>query len=1016
MLQRLAKAVGGSRVFRYSAGPNPFLEPIMNNIRLVLPLLECLTVGVTRTVRQRFIRRGSPGLVSALLVLGAGACDDKTWDACEAGACCGERCELDASHTTLPALPWVDGGVDASVSGEHDADLPFQVASVLPPVARANVDVRALGAGQTLLRTLTTSGGLLDAGQVWFSRTELLGLDAPSPYLVSVDGGRMVHPDAPNVVTMHLVATGERIRRGGLYLTVATELVYAATHELVERVPAVDAKTLRAAQDDAARRFIGVDLTNDGVVDYDDALTYDPRVHVDALLVPTDALTVDIMIGGKKTTLAEVLTEGDAAAIERAIEAVLEFENDTNDAGTTILDASVGPAPTLVITVGSTKPPATTEDVTSSAPALDAGLTTDEPSTSVNGTTDVTSRTPDAGVSENDAGNDAGEVTASTSSSTSTSASTSTADASTEPNETDEPGTSEEVTTSDPSTSDVSSEDEQSEIERELGLPPSPGTSGDATVEGRDENQNRVRDDVEREIAFRYWPDTTLITQLWSLARLDQRMLDNANDAEVVAEAFSEKRVLLGCLERYLGGDLNRVLEVVGDVATLQRNTSQRFGAGRSVETQLAGQVSALPTVLPLDEACATPVPEVDPEDGGAGQAACLNQRATVITFFNDAFTQHDKAVVELMAVRRLLGALGEDTQAGAYKFRLAFTDSETFWAAAADGTSLAQYAVSGEQTLANVERWLSGDGAIPEELKQPLESVAASYGESELLRPEYAQRLASGIAAQVTVGNRIVAVGHGMGVAYAELTAAGVNDAPTKDWYRVLGLGSSHTDVELSVSANSRTLNLLGDWMLEQVYSVLSDTQPNADVQNQDATPDPDQHAFVHAYANGDEAGPALMAALAEALETVPYPDALGSDGIITVTLWWGVQRDLDLHAYEPSGTHVWYGDMSGDSGQLDVDAIAAIGTEHYTVPCDTVALGSYSFGVNYYSGNGAETALVTVTAGSLERSFEVVMPTARGIAGNNSPRMVARVVVEEGDVEGTYRFTIESLLNEAE
>jgi hypothetical protein len=75
--------------------------------------------------------------------------------------------------------------------------------------------------------------------------------------------------------------------------------------------------------------------------------------------------------------------------------------------------------------------------------------------------------------------------------------------------------------------------------------------------------------------------------------------------------------------------------------------------------------------------------------------------------------------------------------------------------------------------------------------------------------------------------------------------------------------------------------------------------------------------HQFVSSYlAAGSNSRTRILDHLRNAIETVESPTAGAGDGVITVTLNWGSQPDVDLHVFEPDGTHVYYASRSGLSG----------------------------------------------------------------------------------------------------
>lgn len=140
-------------------------------------------------------------------------------------------------------------------------------------------------------------------------------------------------------------------------------------------------------------------------------------------------------------------------------------------------------------------------------------------------------------------------------------------------------------------------------------------------------------------------------------------------------------------------------------------------------------------------------------------------------------------------------------------------------------------------------------------------------------------------------------------------------------------------------------------------------------------------------------------------------FPSAQLGNGAITATLMWGVERDVDLHAFEPNGIHVYYANLQGQSGFLDLDDVTSYGPEHYFVSCTSLETGTYRIGVNYYSGTLPETARIQIAAGTSVRSFTRELPTALGSSGNNSPVPVADIVVT-GDQTNGFTFDIREVV----
>jgi hypothetical protein len=142
--------------------------------------------------------------------------------------------------------------------------------------------------------------------------------------------------------------------------------------------------------------------------------------------------------------------------------------------------------------------------------------------------------------------------------------------------------------------------------------------------------------------------------------------------------------------------------------------------------------------------------------------------------------------------------------------------------------------------------------------------------------------------------------------------------------------------------------------------------------------------------------------------LSVITYPNNAGGTGAITVTLTWGSQPDVDLHVTEPDGFHVSYSHKTGHSGSLDVDDTDSYGPENYFVDFNTLSLGVYTVGINYYEGNAPETAHIAIKTCTLVREYDKVLPSeiAQDVAGFQ----IATITVSHGS-SGKLKFDIQSL-----
>jgi uncharacterized protein YfaP (DUF2135 family) len=117
---------------------------------------------------------------------------------------------------------------------------------------------------------------------------------------------------------------------------------------------------------------------------------------------------------------------------------------------------------------------------------------------------------------------------------------------------------------------------------------------------------------------------------------------------------------------------------------------------------------------------------------------------------------------------------------------------------------------------------------------------------------------------------------------------------------------------------------------------------------------------------------------------------------------LTWGSNPDLDLHVFEPNGTHVYYANLLGISGYLDLDDTASYGPEHYFVSCDTLETGTYRFGVNYYYGTSTETGTLMLQTGDQIRSRQQTFTQSLGSSGDASPFIMFELQVTGSREEG--------------
>ena len=125
--------------------------------------------------------------------------------------------------------------------------------------------------------------------------------------------------------------------------------------------------------------------------------------------------------------------------------------------------------------------------------------------------------------------------------------------------------------------------------------------------------------------------------------------------------------------------------------------------------------------------------------------------------------------------------------------------------------------------------------------------------------------------------------------------------------------------------------------------------------------------HGLLEIYMAPQHATAARMKSHVDtALAALVAPEAKAKEGLFTATLSWNGPGDVDLHAYEPGGAHVYWMAKRGQAGYLDVDNTIASGPEHYYASCSPTELqtGEYQFAVANFDKADGLTAVVQIAS----------------------------------------------------
>lgn len=299
-------------------------------------------------------------------------------------------------------------------------------------------------------------------------------------------------------------------------------------------------------------------------------------------------------------------------------------------------------------------------------------------------------------------------------------------------------------------------------------------------------------------------------------------------------------------------------------------------------------------------------------------------------------------------------------------------------------------------------------DESLPPALRSRFLSIAVEdYFAAQFTEAINSDEIVQKFRNDLMEGARLLAFAHSQGNMYVvEAMSILMNEYSVN--MSMIGIASPAGEIyngsDYFTAHDDRVINKMRDY-----YDVLPsnvDNDPGIFGDNRDIS----NHQLIPSYFEESLVSRSLIdGAFFRQITSLQFPTAIVNPGIITATLTWGEQPDVDLHTFEPNGAHVYYFNRYGTSGYLDLDDTSSYGPEHYYVSCNSLEIGTYTVGINYYNGSAPETALIQISAGSSVRSFSIDLQTAVGSSGNDSPVAVADIVVT-GSAEDGYGFSIEN------
>lgn len=531
------------------------------------------------------------------------------------------------------------------------------------------------------------------------------------------------------------------------------------------------------------------------------------------------------------------------------------------------------------------------------------------------------------------------------------------------------------------------------------GLPPDPGAAGLQTLTGIDSDHDGIRDDLQRYLTLSYPESPDTVSALKQAVRSTQAALTATSQTA----AFNTATQMLRDLECLASIRPNDADQVMGLLLANTLNTEQRGLAYLAFSDRLGG------SALPGKERgqwrtncgfAAQPVadhglvfPSATPP-----KAVCGTPKGSTVFHINGVMTDLGGAAANLAVLTRAAQAQLPPADFADLQFVLAPNHTED---AIRDVWESVRQSIDSD--FAHFYRWLSFLEPMPDFVQQYFGRRAAEVTSVSVAGSPDLQEQLRLYRNQILEGKKVILVAHSQGNLFANLAFMSL----TAEEARSVGIVSvANPDVFVAdgrpwtTLTTDRIVNLI-----RSLVGALPATTSNGAIAADDWT----GHGFIKSYlAAHSLSHDRVLNHLKNAIDSVESPTAGAGDGIITLTLTWGPQPDVDLHVFEPDGSHVYYLNASGTSGFLDVDDVTSFGPEHYYAACSTLQTGVYRVGVNYYSGSAPEVANIQVKAGLLIRTFQVQLNQSLGSAGNNNPIPVADIVVS-GNAQQGYDFQIQ-------
>jgi hypothetical protein len=556
-------------------------------------------------------------------------------------------------------------------------------------------------------------------------------------------------------------------------------------------------------------------------------------------------------------------------------------------------------------------------------------------------------------------------------------------------------------------------------------LPPDPGDAGKTTLEGIDSDKDGVRDDVQRYIALTYPApeDKPLRAALREYAAFQQPFLMETDDKFKTIANAENRAKQIDCV-LYLRPDDGQAGLV--NLRAEYLNTESRTRTYLNADGQLGGQPISLTPVEDLPQLCqkfSTRSASAMTRSATPSASSCKKNTGTVISLSNGAMTDAESTQRELTRLRTHVESAKASSALGAEKLSyLATYNSTKSWINRLLNLVLPKLDEESPNNTSKFWRWLGRTEQPPQVF---IDASLSGANNSDFVVPQELQSHVGTYRTFVDEGRKVVAVAHAEGNLYVNQAYESLDEEialrARKNSFGVVSIASSASaggSCAMAVAGSAVAMAGSGctNLQTDAVIGATSMASSSVSISNSVVhtlpgfVPDPLDHSFL-SYLEGDISGPKIINDVITAIPKLTPSPLVNSEtgktisqGVITIRLEWGKQTDVDLHVYEPNGSHVYYGDKDG-IGQLDNDYQNGEKPEHYYVGCEALKPGLYKVAVNYFRGTGPETARINISAGGIIRSYTVPLASANSGA---SPIPVATIKVTQDEQSGEFKFEI--------